>query len=191
MTPSVANLSGPDQSMYVRDVEDIMPQWDDPSSQAELAAQLQQDFGPVSSTNTNIYDDDEFDEDGDGDMYEDMDFEGHFDSEEEEELRRTISGYGLGRWMDGLVDVMLRLEGDFEEPFNQQGGNVRKQEEGVVGDGDDFDVEAVALPREADALEAQADVGFVGDVEPPPETPKSVWDDAAWFARLLARSVRS
>jgi hypothetical protein len=182
MTPSVANLSGPDQSMFVRDVNDVLPQWDDPSSQAELAAQLREDFGPME-------DDEEFDEDED--PFGELDFEGHFDSEEEEELRRTISGYGLGRWMDGLVDVMLRLEGDFEEPFSPQGNNARIVGGAEVENEDDLNYEAAALAREADALNAQPEVAFGGDVEPPPEQPKSVWDDAAWFARLLARSVRS
>ncbi len=43
-----------------------------------------------------------------------MDFEGQFDSDDEDELRKSIKGYRLGAWMDGLVDVFLRLEDDFQ-----------------------------------------------------------------------------
>ena len=80
-------------------MESAAPDWADDQTQAELAAQYHEEFG------------DDLDEDGD--PYGLLDFEGQFDSEDEDELRESIKGYRLGAWMDGLVDVFLRLEDDF------------------------------------------------------------------------------
>ena len=153
------------------------PDWADAQTQAEIAAQIQEDFR------------DELDDDGD--PYGILDFEGQFDSEDEDELRESISGYRLGRWMDGLVDVFLRLEDDFPgSQAESHHSRERKDEEKYADDGSATAASAPAATKDADAPSGSA-VRLDDSVEPPPERPKSVWDDVAWFGRVVARTVRS
>jgi len=121
--------------------------------------------------------DDEFNDEDD--PYGILDFEGQFDTDDEEDVRREISQYQLGRWMDGIVDVFLRLE-DFPDS--------RTASEPGAGTAEE------ALPAATAASSKDAETAsLVSDnaVEPPPEMPKGVWDDVAWFGRLIARTVRS
>ena len=153
-------------------MESAAPDWADDQTQAELAAQNHEDFG------------DELDEDGD--PYGVLDFEGQFDSEDEDELRESIKGYRLGAWMDGLVDVFLRLEDDFP---GSQVDATRARTRSAVQLASDSD----AAPTAAKDTEASTGSGvrFDDSVESPPEQPKSVWDDVAWFGRMVARTVQS
>ncbi|OCT51326.1 hypothetical protein CLCR_08607 [Cladophialophora carrionii] len=158
---------------------DAPPDWADEQSRAEIAAQYHEDFG------------DEFsDDDDDDDPYGVLDFEGQFDSEDEDELRRSITGYRLGAWMDGLVDVFLRLEDDF--PGSQLEATKAVREKGEGKDQNDGLAASASSrpPKDAD-LQAGHSVRFDDSVEPPPERPKTVWDDVAWFGRMVARTVRS
>ncbi|ETI22682.1 hypothetical protein G647_06758 [Cladophialophora carrionii CBS 160.54] len=158
---------------------DAPPDWADEQSQAEIAAQYHEDFG-----------DDFSDDDADDDPYGVLDFEGQFDSEDEDELRRSIKGYRLGAWMDGLVDVFLRLEDDF--PGSQLEATKAVREKGEGKDQNDSPAASASsgAPKDAD-LQAGQSVRFDDSVEPPPERPKTVWDDVAWFGRMVARTVRS
>ncbi|KAJ9609592.1 hypothetical protein H2200_005919 [Cladophialophora chaetospira] len=155
-------------------MEIAVPDWADDSTQAEIAAQYPDDFG------------DGFDsEDEEGDPYGHLDFEGQFDSEDEDELRRSIKGYRLGAWMDGLVDVFLQLEDDFQGSDTGKSGRQ---------DGRDEESEEVGTASSAvkgTNSPAGSTVRFDESVEPPPERPKSIWDDVAWFGRMVARTVRS
>jgi hypothetical protein len=152
-------------------VELAVPDWADDMTQAEIAAQYHADFG------------DELDDDGD--PYGVLDFEANFDSDDEDELRKSIKGYRLGAWMDGLVDVFLRLEDDF--PGSQVDADGKGKSDGV----------RVTLDNSSATMKSEGDpslgpsVRFDDSVEPPPERPKSVWDDVAWFGRMVARTVRS
>ncbi len=154
----------------------VEPDWADENTAAEIAAH-REEFG-----------DDAFDiedeEDG-GDPYGALDFEGQFDSEDEEELRRRIQGYRLGKWMDGLVDVFLRLEDDFGRDAGK--GDEEGQDEKSR---DDANVAGASTAKEMDRP-APSGVRFEDSVEPPPERPKSMWDDVAWFGRMVARTVSS
>ncbi|EXJ85882.1 hypothetical protein A1O1_06251 [Capronia coronata CBS 617.96] len=138
-------------------VDEPTPDWADDHTQAEIAAQIESDFT------------DELDED----PYGLLDFEGQFDSEDEEDVRQEISKYRLGRWMDGVADVFLRLE-DFPEPGRSdlEAGN------------------AQSAPAPAKDVET-ASVASETSVEAPPEKPNGVWDDVAWFGRLIARTLQS
>jgi hypothetical protein len=155
---------------------DAPPDWADEHSQAEIAAHYQEDFGDDSSD--------------DGDPYGALDFEGQFDSDDEDELRRSIKGYRLGAWMDGLVDVFLRLEDDF--PGSQLDATKAAREKGEGEDRSDGHAASVssATAKDTDS-QAGPSVRFDDSVEPPPERPKSMWDDVAWFGRMVARTVRS
>ncbi|RVX71613.1 hypothetical protein B0A52_03797 [Exophiala mesophila] len=163
---------------------DIQPQWDDIHTQAEIAAIVESEL--VEELDGE--EDDEFD---DGDPYGVLDFDDHFDSEDEEDVRREISGYQLGRWMDGIVDVFLRLE-DF--PENTGGGLQEHQGRGnfdLEAGGKSTDQNRLSLTGSTKTGEGSSVVGDEADIEPPPEKPTGIWDDVTWFGRLLARSVRS
>ena len=153
------------------------PEWDDDMTQAEIAAQYHTDFG------------DELDEDGD--PYGVLDFEANFDSEDEDELRKSIKGYRLGAWMDGLVDVFLRLEDDFPgSQVEASAGKGRGERERKV-DIESGDPSTVVEKTEAGPASPGPSVRFDDSVEAPPERPKSVWADVAWFGRMVARTVRT
>ncbi|KAL2423336.1 hypothetical protein ABEF95_006669 [Exophiala dermatitidis] len=145
-------------------MDEPAPDWADDHTQAEIAAHIESEFT------------DELDED----PYGLLDFEGQFDGEDEEDVRQEISKYRLGRWMDGIVDVFLRLE-DFPESSQQHPP----------------DLEAAIPPAPAPPPvvsakdEDAASVASITSVEPPPEKPNGLWDDVAWFGRLIARTVRS
>lgn len=141
----------------VTPMDESTPDWADAGTQAEIAAQVESELA------------DEFDDD----PYGILDFEGQFDSEDEEDVRREISKYRLGRWMDGLVDVFLRLE-DFPEA---QGPDLE------LGN----DEAPASIAKDAETASVVSD----HSVEPPPERPRGIWDDVAWFGRLIGRTVRS
>ncbi|KAK6376100.1 uncharacterized protein PV06_02060 [Exophiala oligosperma] len=165
---SLAMTPAPQTSMD----EEAMPHWDDAQTQAEIAAQVESEFA------------DEFEDD----PYGVLDFEGQFDSEDEEDVRREISRYRLGRWMDGVVDVFLRLE---EFPDSEGGSKSARDHDVDLEAGNQkpemSDVETTVQVKDADAASAVSDAS----IEPPPDKPSGVWDDVVWFGRLLVRTVRS
>ncbi|KAL2408237.1 hypothetical protein ABEF95_002425 [Exophiala dermatitidis] len=145
-------------------MDEPAPDWTDDHTQAEIAAHIESEFT------------DELDED----PYGLLDFEGQFDSEDEEDVRQEISKYRLGRWMDGIVDVFLRLE-DFPESSQHHPPDLEAA----------IPSPAPAPPVVSAKDEDAASVASITSVEPPPEKPNGLWDDVAWFGRLIARAVRS
>ncbi len=144
------------------------PDWADAHTHAEMAAQITSDLA------------EEFDNDDvDDDPYGVLDFDAQFDSEDEEDVRKEISGYRLGSWMDGIVDAFLRLE---EFPETSSGGHSRE------------DLETGNVEPAPSSVPAGSTIGTGSDenvIEPPPERPNGVWDDVVWFGRLIARTVGS
>jgi len=142
------------------------PDWADSHTQAEAEA--------AAEVENEIVDD--FDDD----PYGMLDFEGHFDrfdSEDEEDVRNEISKYGLGHWLDGIVDSFLQLE-EFTDPQVQELDPNTKDTK-----------DASEVPSQKDP--ETASVTSERSVEPPPDRPRGLWDDLAWFGRLVARTVRS
>lgn len=159
------------------DQENILPNWADAKTQAELAAQLQEEMEDTWLDDGDPYGMLNFENQGsesDGDSQDD-----------EEEVRRALSRYRLGGWMglglglDGAIDALLRVE--------------------QVHDPAMIDVE-----KGTDELESWSSNGDgEGDVETPPPTNQpelsgpgsgpgstaSVWVDANWLARLFRRSA--
>ena len=164
---------------------DPLPDWADDRTQAEIAAQVESELA------------EEFDYDGD--PYGVLDFEGQFDSDDdhdsdEEEVRREIlaSGYHLGRWVDGIVHVFLRLE-DLPDSSSEQSLDLEAGS-GLSSKETPLDIDPTQLPSSTVKTGVLEPTRFASDnsVEPPPpQRQGGLWDDVAWFARLVARTVRS
>ena len=165
--PGASFATAPDTNTGIREEEEeqpessyshIEPEWADARTQAEIAAQVQAEFG------------EEYDYDN-GDPFGILDFDrrGGDDSESsdaEEEVKKAMTRYGIGGWMDGAIDALLRIE---EE-------NDTRQERNDIERGNTKRSEAV---------------GF-DNVETPPESEQGqwrIWNDVAWFGRMVRRSV--
>ena len=130
----------------------------------------------------------------DGDPYGVLDFEGQFDSDDEEQVRREIfsspdSGYPLGRWMDGLVDVFLRFEDLPESPAPRHRTDLEAGEAALSSD-TNLRTSSPA-PVKKDIVDSSGGTSDEPVEAPPIERPGGIWDDVAWFGRLVARTVRS
>lgn len=137
------------------------PDWADPQTQAEIAAEVERDMADELE--------EESQDDYSGDRYGMLDFDGQFEfnSEDEREVQEAVKrGFGLGKWMDGLVDVFLKLE---DEP----------------------DLEAQPAAESSMQVKSSAPEVSEDSIEPPPEESKGVWDDVRWFGRLVAKTVTS
>jgi hypothetical protein len=174
------------------------PDWVDSQTQAEIAAELEGEM-TAELEPAELYDEDDQDKEWwREDRYEAVDFEGHWDEDEkqdEAEIQRAVRerGFGVGRWVDGVVDALLRLDdNDSEEERDLEVGipeaiphNNSEQapaESHTTRDGKDG---PKSSPDESS--------GHVSDdaMEPAPAHPTSVWEDVAWFSRLVFRTARS
>lgn len=110
-TPVASFATAPDIDDEIREEEEfdgqnIEPQWSDARTQAEVAAQLQEELMDSYA-------------DYDGDPYGMLDFEGQGDadtSEDEEEVKRAMRSWGIGGWMDGAIEALLMVEQGNAEP---------------------------------------------------------------------------
>lgn len=164
-----------------------LPDWADDRTQAEIAAHVENEMA------------DEFDYDGD--PYGVLDFEGQFDSDDddddkndEDEVRREIlaSRHHLGRWIDGIVDALLRLE-DVPDSASEPNLDLEAANGRSLKDSPS-DTQPQQLPSPKTEHKGSELSQFTPDdsVEPPPvQREGGLWDDVAWFGRLLARTVRS
>lgn len=144
----------------------VEPNWSDAKTQAEIAAQVQAELGEEYD-----YDDNDpygmlsFEKQGDNDSD---------DSDAEEEVKKAMTRYGIGGWMDGAIDALLRIE---EE------NDLRDQE----------DLEQGLANKTGDRKKSIEEMRF-GDIEAPPEQNsrggwRNVWPDIAWFGRMVSKSV--
>ncbi|KAK5096769.1 hypothetical protein LTS08_007259 [Lithohypha guttulata] len=119
-TPGASFATAPDTDERIREEDedddvDVEPNWADPKTQAELAAQLQEELAA------------EYEEDDD-DPYGMLDFEGQgTNSEDEEEVRQAMRKWRVGGWMDGAIEALLLVEPGRadDEPEEEQGGRRR------------------------------------------------------------------
>lgn len=163
-----------------RDYAAIEPDWADPQTQAEIAADLEMELAEELEDGE-LYS-------GDEDNYGALDFEGQGVEDEEREIKQAVQarGFGLGKWVDGVVDVFLKMDDADEDELEVKN--------------DRQDVEATTFPRDeskGDDLSAISNRPemdeFASDdeMEPAPRNPKSVWEDLAWFGRLILRTAKS
>ena len=171
--------------------------WVDSQTQAEIAAELEADMAAELEP-AELYEEDGQDEEWwREDRYGAMDFDGHWDEDErqdEVEVKRAVKerGFVVGRWVDGVVDAFLKLDDNEEEPDLEVGvppasEAVRKAEKGPAGSAGSEEGD------ERPKLSADDNSGHVSDdaMEPAPAYPTGVWQDVAWFSRLVFRTARS
>ena len=193
---SQAATDGPSTSRLIstssHDQAFAVPDWADEQTQAEIAVELE------ASIAAGLEDDGPDSDDPDRewwreDRYGGVDFEGHWDHAEEEDeadVRKAMkaSGFGVGRWVDGVVDAMLRIE-DLDEA-GQDLGLEQSLEDAREQD---------ARQREEEGTKETAEGAHPSDsrlhsddsMETAPENPTSVWEDVAWFGRLVLHTARS
>ena len=173
------------------------PDWVDSQTQAEIAAELEADLAAELEP-AELYDEDGNEEEWwREDRYGTVDFDGHWDEDErqdEADLKRAVreGGFRVGRWVDGVVDAFLNLDDNEEEPDLEVGAPPVSE-----------DVSHSQGPLAASVGPDQRDeqpksstgesAGHVSDtaMEPAPTHPASVWEDLAWFGRLVLRTARS
>lgn len=139
--------TAPESSIHEQeeDIENIEPNWSDARTQAELAAQLQEELAV------------EYDED-DGDPYGMLDFEGQdieITSEDEEEVRRAMRSWRVGGWMDGAIEALLMVEEGRSE------GTAEQQMQARVSFEEDLDDSEIPPERARDIWD---DLGWLGRV---------------------------
>ena len=171
---------GVSSSISAPDCVAIEPDWADSLTQAEIAADLEMELAEELEDGELCSDD--------GDRYGALDFEGQGIEDEEREIQQTLQarGFGLGRWVDGVVDAFLKLDEADEDGLEVEHG--RLDHEVVRGPEDNSkenDVSGEPKTQEVDDTESD------GGMEPAPQSPKSVWEDLAWFGRLVLRTARS
>lgn len=184
-----------------QDYSEAGPDWADSQTQAEIAAELANERATRLEASA-LYDDEEEEDDEDRewwreDRYGAVDFDGQWDDEEtqdEVDVQRAVreGGFGVGVWFDNVVDVFLKLEdGDDEEAFEagMSGAEVLPKSHEEDGNADSFTQQAQQRTR---GTTNEVSAHFSEDsMEAAPEDPKSVWDDVAWFSRLVIRTARS
>ena len=162
------------------DHAEFEPDWVDSQTQAEIAADLEMELAGELE-DEELYSDD-------GDRFDSLDFEGQGADDEEKEIQQALRtrGFGLGKWVDGVVDVFLKMDDADEDELDA------KQ--------DRLDYEGVAFPEEGNkdsdlprqpSTEDMDDVVSDDDMEPAPQNSKTVWEDLVWFGRLVLRTAKS
>jgi hypothetical protein len=229
MTPATApssatKLAGtddPSQSTFIttaaHDKGYSGPDWADSQTQAEIAAELEREMAHELEADSQASGSREW---WRGDRYGAVDFAGQFDDEEDEDdddvdggsdeadvrkaLRQRGGFGGVGKWVDGLVDVFLKL--DHEDDDGDEDAD-RDLETGVVVKDDDEDRVVPPPPpgtvgeEEEGASQPKAERVVVDEgseedddslsMEAAPANPQSVWEDMAWLGRLVLRTARS
>lgn len=165
------------------ETEEIQPDWADKDAQAEVAAE-------EVGWDRDVLREEGLEDDEDDDPYGELNLDAHFDNGsdiiDEEEVRRELRRGGLGRWIDGVVDVFLMLEGDDSEDFNTERREGLERLRALARES--------AMETDPTASEAPPawDDGRGNEVpEPPPQQAEGVWNDVRWLGGLFARNLWS
>jgi hypothetical protein len=174
----------------------VGPDWADSQTQAEIAAELEGEMAAELEP-AELYDEDEQDKEWwREDRYGALDFDGQWEDEEKEdevEVQRAVKegGFRLGKWVDGVVDALLRLD-DEEEPDLEVG--IPSATEPVVRNDQPegtLDAQTEEQTEEKRPVDESESHDSDDAMEPAPAHPTSVWEDVAWFSRLVFRTARS
>jgi hypothetical protein len=173
------------------------PDWADSQTQAEIAAELEVEMAAELEP-AELYDEDDQDKEWwREDRYGAVDFDGHWEDDarqDEAEVQRAVKegGFGVGRWVDGVVDALLRLD-DNEDERDLEAGIPSASETVLKSDEPDGGVIPQADGTAGEKPPLDESSGHVSDdaMEPAPAHPASAWEDVAWFGRLVFRTARS
>lgn len=179
-TENLRTLQRTPMSVSTHDQGIVEPDWADSQTQAEIAAVLEMEFA-AELEDGELYSDD-------GDRYGALDFEDQGIEDEETEIQQALRarGFGIGRWVDGVVDVFLQMD-DAEEDEPGVKHETLDQSKVTVAE----DEKKARDPIEGLATSEMDDVASDDEMEPAPQHPKTVWEDLAWFARLVLRTAKS
>lgn len=171
---------GTSLSVSNNDQGTVEPDWADSQTQAEIAADLEMEFA-AELEDGELYSDD-------GDRYSALDFEDQGIEDEETEIQQALRarGFGIGRWVDGVVDVFLQLDDAEEDEPRVQHENSDQSNITMAKD-----EKKARDPIEGLGISDRDDVASDDEMEPAPQHPKTVWEDLAWFARLVLRTAKS
>lgn len=167
-------------SISTHDYLGVEPDWADSLTQAKVVAGLETELAD-GLEDGELYPDD-------GDRYGALGFKGQGIEDEEREIQQTVQarGFGLGRWIDGVVDAFLKLDEADEEGLEIEHGMLDHDVlRGPEADTKEDDVSGE--PKGQDVDDAESD----DEMEPAPRSPKSVWEDLVWFGRLILRTAKS
>lgn len=162
------------------DYATIEPDWADSQTQAEIAADLEMELAEELE-NEELYS-------HDPDRYEELDFTRQGIEDEEKEIQKVVRarGFGFGKWVDGIVDVFLKMDDADEDEAEDKLDNT-DHENATFGTEEDKDNE----PLKRLNKEEEENLASDDEMEPAPQNPKSVWEDLAWFGRLVLRTAKS
>ena len=172
--PSIAMAS----SASAREYAAIEPDWADSQTQAEIAADLEMDLADELEDGE-LYSDDE-------DRYGALDFERQDIEDDERQVEQAVRArsFRLGRWVDGVIDVFLKLD---EADENESEIKYDKPDrEAATTTNDDINDHP-----EQSSCQKVDDMDSDDGMEPAPQNPKSVWEDLAWFGTLVWRTAIS
>lgn len=163
------------------DDSSIEPDWVDASTQAEIAAALELQLA------TELDDGELYSNDGDG--YESAEIAAKAALEEEQAVKQAVRfhGFRIGTWVDNVIDVFLRLDDADEEEVQAESDKIKDDNEVDLATKQIKQSEGLREIRKGD----RSDDGLADDIEPAPQNPGSVWEDIAWFARLVLGSAKT
>jgi len=158
----------------------IEPDWADSQTQAEIAADLERDLAEELEDGE-LYSDDD-------DGYDRLDSGGQGIADDEREIEQAVQarGFRIGKWVDGVIDVFLKMDEADDDELEVKPESANHEAITVSKEGSKTTDHA-----EQSGRQAMNDMGSDDDMEPAPQNPKSVWEDLAWFGRLILRTARS
>lgn len=159
----------------------LEPDWVDSQTQAEIAADLEMELAEELE-DAELYSDD-------GDRFGGLSFEDQADeAEDEREVQKAVRarGFGVGRWVDSVVDVFLQMDDVEEDDLVVEQEALHQQ--GVLPSSEETkDIRQSAQSGSPGIDELASDDGM----EPAPQNPKTIWEDLAWFGRLVFKTAKS
>ena len=157
--------------------------WVDSQTQAEIAAELEGELA-AELDDAELYSNGE-EEYWRENRYDMLDFEAQRDSDDEREVQKAVKerGFRLGRWVDHVVDAFLKLGEDDEDERDLEVGTEPKKDDAQTEESDE-----VPTKREKEVSEGSVEED---DIEPAPDNPKTIWEDVAWFGRLVLQTAKS
>ena len=148
-------------SSHGANYSNVRPDWTDGKTHAETAADIEAEMAEELDDDGAIYEDEE--EHWKRGRYDELDFDGQGDDEEEVIRAVNERGYGVGKWVDAVVDALLRIDTQDEDEEKGLGNAAEKLAKKPPPTTED---------KENTKHLEQEDAVSETDIETPPENPK-------------------